>query len=88
MTPNIKFYKIKFLKDLMKVVQNERVILLDELIDNATDPVIFKRRMRMMRHLNMYENQMLQKIQDFDTDDVQDFEKVFVNINTIVNRSA
>jgi hypothetical protein len=88
MTPNIKFYKIKLLKELMEATHNKRTILLDELINNAIDPVIFKRRLRMMRHLNMYESQIIQKIQDFDTDDARDFEKVLLNPNTIVNRNA
>lgn len=88
MTTNITFYKIKLLKELMEAIQNERSILLNELINNAIDPVIFKRRLRMMKHLNMYESQLIQKIQDFDTNDVRDFEKVVLRPKTIVNRNA
>jgi hypothetical protein len=88
MTPNIKFYKIKLLKELIEATHNERAILLGELIDHAIDPTVFKRRIRMIKHLNIYESQLIQKIQDFDTDDVRDFEKVFLNPGTVVNRNA
>jgi hypothetical protein len=46
--------------------------LLDELTTNATDPVVFKRRLRMLRQVNSYESQLLQKVENFETNDMQD----------------
>lgn len=88
MTLNTKFYKIKILKEFLASTQTEKKILFEELIDHAIDPVIFKRRLRMIQHLNSYENQIIQKIQDFETDNVQDFEKVLFNVRAVVNRNA
>jgi len=64
--------------------------LFTELVDDATDPTIFKRRLRMIRHVNMYQNQLIKKIEAFETDDVNDLinfdPRMF--IKDITNRSA
>jgi len=90
MQPNTKFYKIKILKEFLAETANARQTLLDELIANATDPVIVKRRYRMLRHLALYENQIIEKIQNFETNDVTDITSCFdvVRLNYILNRSA
>jgi hypothetical protein len=72
MTPSAKFYKIKLINRLLEHTRRVRSQLLDELTTNATDPVVFKRRLRMLRHVNSYESQLLQKIENFETDDIQD----------------
>ncbi len=90
MTPAVKFYKIKLIKNLLEYSQRVRNQLLDELVTNATDPVVYSRRLRMLRHVNLYENQLIQKIQNFDTDDVDDFAQVNLKreLNRITHRSA
>jgi len=72
MTSGTKFYKIKLINRLLEHTHRVRSQLLKELTTNATDPVVFKRRLRMLRHVNSYESQLLQKIENFETDDMQD----------------
>jgi hypothetical protein len=72
MISSAKFYKIKLINRLLEYTHRLRTDLLHELTTNATDPVVFKRRLRMLRHVNSYESQLLQKIENFETDDIQD----------------
>jgi hypothetical protein len=92
MTVNIDYYKIKILKKFLQQTEQARTNLLNELIINATDPVIYKRRFRMLSHLNHYEEQVIKKIQCFETDDVHDFEigyrNLSVGLHFILNKSA
>lgn len=90
MTDSVKFFKIKLIKKLLKSTEQTKNQLLDELITNATDPTIVKRRLRMIKNLNSYESQLIEKIQQFNTDDANDlvaFEP-YKYIHFIINRSA
>jgi aminoglycoside N3'-acetyltransferase len=90
MTSNIKFYKIKIIKKILAKTNQAQTQLLDELTANATDPIIVHRRIRMLKHLNLYENQLISKIQNFKTDDVSDLNMFNIDhyIDAIINRSA
>jgi hypothetical protein len=90
MTSGTKFYKIKLINRLLEHTHRVRSQLLDELATNATDPVVFNRRLRMLRHVNSYESQLVQKIQNFDTDNVKDLVNFDVDsgIKNVVHRSA
>lgn len=90
MTNGQKFYKIKTIKKLLYINEQLRKQLLEELVVNATDPVIVQRRLRIIKHLNLYENQLIEKISSFDTDDVNDLLefKPKKTISQIINRSA
>lgn len=90
MTNNIKYYKIRTIKELIKETTNQRNLLLDELIDQATDPVIFTRRVRMLTQLSQLEIQLLSKIQSLETDDVNDldWEIIGYDLKHIINRGA
>jgi hypothetical protein len=88
MTANLKFYKIKLLEKFLTDTAAERERLLDELKVNATDPIIVLRRFRMLKHLSMYETQIIEKIQNFDTDNVEDIQQACIDINAILHRSA
>ncbi len=61
-----------------------------ELIDYATDPVIVKRRLRMLSQLSQIESQIILKIQAFETNDVDDIdiEMLCVEIRHITNRNS
>ena len=72
MTSGTKFYKIKLINRLLEHTHRLRADLLQELTTNATDPVVFKRRLIMLRQVNSYESQLLQKVENFETDDMQD----------------
>jgi hypothetical protein len=90
MTSGTKFYKIKLINRLLDHTHQVRSQLLNELATNATDPVVFNRRLRMLRHVNSYESQLVQKIQNFDTDNVDDLVNIDIasGIKNIVHRSA
>lgn len=90
MSSNAKFYKIKIIKKLLTKTNRARTQLLDELIVNASDPTIVQRRVRMLKHLNLYENQLIDKIQNFETNDVNDINLIIIEdyIDLITNRSA
>lgn len=90
MSDGVKFFKIKLIKKLLQQTIHDRNQLLQELINDATDPIIVKRRIRMIKHLNLYENQLLEKIQNFQTNDLNDLINFDPNatIKHIVHRSA
>ena len=90
MTDNIKYYKIRTIKKLIEETISQRNLLLDELIDNATDPVIFSRRIRMLTQLSELEIQLLFKIQFFETNDANDLDLEIISqdLKHIINRGA
>lgn len=90
MTDNIKYYKIRTIKKLIEETISQRNLLLDELIDNATDPVIFSRRIRMLTQLSELEIQLLFKIQLFETNDANDLDLEIISqdLKHIINRGA
>ena len=90
MTVHVNYYKIKTTKKLIEIANDHRVKLLTELVDYATDPVIVKRRLRMLSQLSQIESQLLSKIQSFETDDITDFnfQTLFKEINRVTNRNS
>lgn len=98
MKNNIKFYKIKFIKEFTERCHWERSQLISEMIDHATDPTIVMRRIRMLENLAEYQVQILKKIQQFETDDPYDYEciplwkrwriKFSPEVTTITHRGA
>lgn len=65
---NTLIERLDFLRSFLATCQKLRIDLTDELIDNATDPVIRMRRFRMLEHLAIYESQTIEKIYLFDGD--------------------
>lgn len=90
MTGHVKYYRIKITKKLIQEAANHRNKLLSELIEHATDPVIFKRRLRLLAQLAELESQLLTKIQSFETDNADDFnlQILFNEFKHITNRSS
>jgi hypothetical protein len=90
MNNGIKFFKLKLIKKIIKKTSEHRNILMQELVDNATDPIIVKRRIRMLKHLNSYESQLISKVQNFETDNVDDLTLFNFDpgIFAVVHRSA
>jgi hypothetical protein len=88
---NTTLFKLHLLNEFLAESQIRRSILLEELINNATDPVIKKRRFRMLSNLATFEASMIKKIADFDTDDIRDLfliESITVELDSLINRSA
>lgn len=92
MSLNTKYYKIKTIKKFLQETNQVRDRLMTELIVNATDPVLFKRRFRMLEHLCQYEQQIIKKLKNFETDEIEDFEiaheNIRTNLNLVLNKSA
>lgn len=63
---------------------------MQELLTNATDPVICMRRFRMLQQISVYEGMAIKKIQNLETDDVLDFLKpsFIKEADAVVNRNA
>jgi hypothetical protein len=88
MTVNIKFYKIKLLEKFLQDTAAERTQLLNELKTSATDSDIVDQRYAILKHLSMYEMQIIEKIQNFDTDDIDDLTDRYFFLNHVTNRDA
>jgi hypothetical protein len=90
MTPNIKYHKILLIKNFLEHTHQARNQLFDELVINATDPTLYHRRFRMLSQLSQFENQIIKKIQDFDTDDVNDLSMDMISrgIAAVLHKSA
>jgi hypothetical protein len=91
MTVNHIFYKNCLLQWLEDTVHQERLKLLDELISYSTDPVRHHRRYRMLQQLNQLHAQLIDKVHQFDTDDVNDYLDTSIlnaDIAAVVSRNA
>jgi len=81
---NHKFEKLSAIDLLISESITIKQALINELIDAATDDIVFMRRVRMLRQLSEYEHQIIKKIYRFDTDNVNDYKKA---INQIIYES-
>lgn len=84
------FLRIRMLKNFLSEVQKEKNKLVDELVDNATDPVLRQRRFRMIGQLSSYEAQAIEKISNLQTTDSRDFLKKHFEdeLKIVVDRNA
>ena len=88
---NHTFFKLRLTAELLKTTDQIRSSLIDELISlGGIDPTIRSRRYQMLQHLNQYEQQTLQKIEQIKTDNIADyFENVFlIGAKVVTNRDA
>lgn len=76
------FYKLYLIDIVSRIIDNQRILLEKELQEKASDPVIFKRRFRMLSQLTDYQSQIYKKIYNFDTEDLNDYKQVVYLINT------
>jgi hypothetical protein len=75
------FYKLSLIDIVGRLINNQRTLLEKELQEKASDPVIFKRRFRMLSQLADYESQIYKKIYNFDTEDFNDYKQIVYLIN-------
>lgn len=88
---NTTLFKLRMINDFLIESQRHRQILLDELIDNATDPVIRKRRFRMLSNLATFEASIIKKISEFETNDMRDLffiDTIAEELKKLIDRSA
>lgn len=90
MTLNTTICKLNLTKQCLDQFFIARQSLLDDLIIYATDPIVVKRRFRMLQQLSLYESQILNKIYCFESDDINDFslEHVQHELGYVINKSA
>lgn len=90
MSSNFEFFKLCFVHNFLSQSTLVKQQLLDELVINATDPVIRMRRIRMLHQVCEFESQILKKLETFDTDDVNDFDAwcAIGELKSVGNRSA
>jgi hypothetical protein len=84
------FLRLRLLKKFLTHSTNLKNTLLQELVSQASDPMIRMRRFRMLRQLCQYESQIIKKIEILQTDNVSDFLlKSFEHeIEAVVRRDA
>ena len=65
--------------------------LINELIDAGNDPVVWKRRFRMLSQLSQWHSNIVKKIYQFETDSIEEYQQldvVYQELATIVSRNA
>ena len=87
---NTAFLKIKLLDNLLKTIQVERQLLLDEAIIKTNNPNLRMRRFRILSQLAEYESVTINKILLLESDDVCDFmdQAYLLEISNVVDRSG
>lgn len=70
----------------------KRTELLQDLVAYTNDPTRYARRIRMLTQLSQYEQDLLTKIDSFESDNKEDFDRALGNIThdilAIANTSA
>jgi hypothetical protein len=64
-------------------IYRHRITLQQELYKYASDSVLFKRRLRMLSQLAQYESQIITKLYNFESDNIEDY---VLGIQEAVNR--
>jgi hypothetical protein len=90
MTLNTTVLKLNLTQQVLTECFLARQSLLDDLIIYATDLVIVKRRYRMLRQLSLYEAQILNKIYNFESNDIEDFSirNIKQELSHVINKSS
>ena len=92
MAAGIEYYQVWLIDTIVKDINSRREKLLFELVTNTLDPIIFKRRCRMLTQLSHYESQIITKIKNFKTDNQKDYERalsvIFDELIFVTSRNA
>ena len=85
------FLRINLLRKFLTESEKLKKDILQELIDRATDPVVRMRRFRMLSQLSMYESQIIKKIENLQTDNLEDFvsaRSLICDMHSVMDKSA
>jgi hypothetical protein len=86
------YYKLVVADIVKSVISQHRELLHQELTNRAADPVVFKRRFRMLSQLADYESQIYKKIYSFQTNNVNDYimatQEITKEIICVINRNG
>jgi hypothetical protein len=80
MATNSNYYQAWAINELVNCIDTKRKELLFELVSNANNPVVFKRRCRMIKQLCTFESQIITKINRFNTNNLQDYESAVATL--------
>ena len=73
---NVDFYRLKSIHDLLDAVDQHRQRILNALDTDYVDPVARDYHYLHLSELGQYESQLLRKLWQFETSDIQDFLKL------------
>ena len=86
------FYKLIVVDLVSKKINYHRTALHQELCELANDPVLLKRRFRMIAQLAEYESQIYKKIYEFSSSKVDDYvlatRRIINEIHHVTDRSG
>ena len=86
------FLKLVITKQLIEYIEQKRKQFYIELSSLAGDPVLVKRRFRMLGQLDMYEAQIFEKIYNFEFQNINDFHDsrrlIFKEITQVTEKNA
>jgi len=85
------FYKNNLIAEIESQTSTVRQQLLDELVAAGSDPVVWKRRFQMLKHLNIIQAQLIDKVYNFETDDPLDYVEmdiIHMDILLVTSRNA
>lgn len=91
MSINHVFYKNYLVTEIESRVAQVRQQLVDELIAAGSDPVVYRRRFRMLTQLSMWHAQIINKLFAFNTDnpaDYLEFKYFMIELHSITSRNA
>jgi len=73
MSINHVFYKNWLIAEIENLVSTNRQQLMAEMVAAGSDPMLYSRRLRMLKQLSLWHAAMIDKISQFETDHVQDY---------------
>lgn len=86
------YYKLVITNIISQHLTSQRLDLHNELYTKADDPVILKRRFRMISQLAEYESQIYKKIYNFQSNNIEDYivatRLILSEIQNVVDKSG
>jgi hypothetical protein len=86
------FYKLIVVDLVNKSISYHRTALHQELCELANDPILLKRRFRMIAQLADYESQIYKKIYKFNSSNINDYveavERIIMEVHDVVSRNG
>lgn len=86
------YHKLIVLDIVSKKISASKHLLLKELLTQANNPVIVKRRFRMLAQLSSYESQIYSKTYQFKTDNLDEYfyslDNIIREIDYVTDRNA
>ena len=86
------YYKLVISNITSYYINQHKTQLQQDLYAKASDPVIFKRRFRMLSQLAEYESQIYKKIHNFKTNDIDDYvstmQQILIELYNVTDRSG